>query len=773
MGGLHPSPPLALLSCTVFALASRPAAALAPPESACRRMARVDPVLQAALEEAPWLLEGHYARVAISGLRTLDRAQLGQLVALPPGPLDGEEALRVVAALSGTGLFARITPQAGSVRAEGPMTAAAAADAARGDAGGLVLAVVEHERVGAVEGAAAGLADDLLDAPSDWEVERSRDPREGDCPQPLAPRDWYARAARGEVHAGVVWKGLGHALERAHRDRPAKGGALTALSAELSESGALSLRGGPLALEGVELRGLESPLREEVLAALDLHPGQPLDPAVLEARLDRLGDRWPFLERSWARTRRAEGSVVRREPGPSGSVRYRLEDGPPAREDEELLQSRHWREIFQTGHARRGESADNDDGVGERFRRGRSWFELSGRRLVLHLRARRSELFDDWAELFRHTPQTGFAPGLALTERIYDPTDRVHLLLDGLLRFNTRRTAHAAGDQGFFGRAAADERLDWLAGLRLRIPALQLAELGAQVHVLTDTADRWRIDRIDSYLGSVIANRPDSEYFRRSGLTALATAHLFRALTAGAEYRRDRYQALEPLGRVWTVFHRDEAPLAPAQVLAGTMGSLLFRLEWGTAPVSLHEVGGLQRAPESPLAGREEEQGVRVIATLELGSPALGGDQAFRFLKVLGDARYGALVGGDAFLLLLRGRVAGGPGLPPQKEEALGGWSALRGYGFKELRGDGSVLAQLELRQQGPVSFLPQLGGFLDLGAVHERDGAFTGLRAGAGALVLLDERAQLAFAWRLDSRARAAPEVRLLFSWPLGNASR
>ncbi len=44
----------------------------------------------------------------------------------------------------------------------------------------------------------------------------------------------------------------------------------------------------------------------------------------------------------------------------------------------------------------------------------------------------------------------------------------------------------------------------------------------------------------------------------------------------------------------------------------------------------------------------------------------------------------------------LRLRAAGGEELSLQKQESLGGWSALRGYAFKEFRGDAPVLASAE-----------------------------------------------------------------------------
>ena len=68
-------------------------------------------------------------------------------------------------------------------------------------------------------------------------------------------------------------------------------------------------------------------------------------------------------------------------------------------------------------------------------------------------------------------------------------------------------------------------------------------------------------------------------------------------------------------------------------------------------------------------------------------------------------SRTGALTAetGPSYTLTLRLRGAGGKDLPEQKQEGLGGWTALRGYDFKEFRGNASLLAH--------VSTLPTRAG--------------------------------------------------------------
>jgi outer membrane translocation and assembly module TamA len=144
---------------------------------------------------------------------------------------------------------------------------------------------------------------------------------------------------------------------------------------------------------------------------------------------------------------------------------------------------------------------------------------------------------------------------------------------------------------------------------------------------------------------------------------------------------------------------------------------------------------------------------LRTVTTFEVADPALGG--RFTFWRVVSDHLLG-LATGDDQAVFLRFRVGGGEDLPLHKQEALGGWGSLRGYEFKELRGDWSLLGALEYR-------LSVLAVFLDVGAVRAPGGDWTGPRLGVGTGLNLGD-GQLGFAWRTDGDAQAKPELRLLF---------
>jgi hypothetical protein len=103
--------------------------------------------------------------------------------------------------------------------------------------------------------------------------------------------------------------------------------------------------------------------------------------------------------------------------------------------------------------------------------------------------------------------------------------------------------------------------------------------------------------------------------------------------------------------------------------------------------------------------------------------------------------------------------VAGklGGTLPAQKEEALGGWSALRGYGFKEFAGGNfSVLGTVEYRWN-------VASAFVDVGSLRVGS-AFGTVHTSLGLALNLGEQVHVSLAWRADDHARAMPEARLFF---------
>jgi hypothetical protein len=282
------------------------------------------------------------------------------------------------------------------------------------------------------------------------------------------------------------------------------------------------------------------------------------------------------------------------------------------------------------------------------------------------------------------------------------------------------------------------------------------------VHDFTDTSDRWRIGAIDSYIYSALLNRPDADYFRRKGVAAFATWRLGNQWLLGGEYRQDSYESMESLAPPLTVFRRDSPPFPNAPVTAARFGSVIGRLEYASDGKPRDQHGSVFRSPELPLLGIENDWPSRLtlrsFATVEVARPAFGGEEETEFWKLVSDTLLYVPTGGDD-TLRLRLRAAGGEDLPLQKQEGLGGWSALRGYGFKEFRGDASVLGSAEYRW----GFI---GLFADVGSVRQETG-WTDARLGVGVNLHFGDEVELTTAWRADDRASWVPEARLLFTRP------
>ncbi|HEX4384810.1 MAG TPA: hypothetical protein VH083_17755, partial [Myxococcales bacterium] len=428
---------------------------------------------------------GAISAVRLAGTVTLSEDQLWELVGGPPTPpLSRKEAIALAARFVQSGLFAAVEPQVQDEL--------------------LTISLTEHPQVSfvRVSGLQEFRSDDilaqLLDVPTVREAESRKrtlnEARARECPAPLPQRSWLARVDDGQVRAGILWQGPQAALVRVRDYLKAKGYPLASVEGDVTPAGEFLVEVDEGRVGRIEVRGVDEHLKGEIEAELGLRPGDILSSGELYTALQRIQHRWPFLH-------------------------PRSIDSPRKPTD-----SMEW---------------DDDDE--HDFKRG-GWYGLEKDTLVIHLRSDRSKTDLHWEELFRHTPVTGFAPGLAGTLTIYDPSDRAHLMLDGAVNINTRRhDQETLPGATYLERLNAKERVDWLIGSRLRIPGLAIAELGGQIHNLTDTSDRWRLSNFESYLYSALLNRAEREYYRRSGVAGFITFHLFEELTVGAEYRLDQY----------------------------------------------------------------------------------------------------------------------------------------------------------------------------------------------------------------------------------------
>lgn len=696
------------------------------------------------------------------GLQRLTAEQVHTLSRLPSeSPLTVEQATQGLRRLARTNLFASITPTLRLVEGAAPV---------------LEVLLEEHPFVASIS--FQGLRDmtprELLvelfppvprakaredhdDDDDDDDViamlritERSvsvrMDSTPSPCPPAQPPAEWFARVdARGGFQPGIVSGGLAAALGRALEELHDDGYLLAHLTAALHPDSLLEVMVDEGHIEGVDVEGVSEEQVPRVREALRVQAGDVFLRGEMFRAVSRVQAELPYLEIRGVERRAPKVRLVeeRTEEGPRRYVTVpEAEEKLPRRERiehpwEDLIPG--WWSMWAEHDAPKG-------------------ITLRGRRVVVNVRPRRPSFGLELLPV--HTQVTGLAPGLEGRLRLWDPENRAHLTLESAFFIPLR-----LGGQRIPGepeQTRRQRRLNWLLGAKVRVPSLGLAELGGQLHDFTDTLDRWRLGAFDSYLYSALLNRPDADYFRRKGLTAFATWRFGPRWLLGGEYRRDTYASMVSLAPPLSLFRRDSPPFLNAPVTDARFGSLVGRLEYASDGKPRDEHGSLFRSPELPLLSLEDEWPSRLtfrsFVTVEVARPAFGGDEGTGFWKLVSDSLLFVPTSRDD-MLRLRLRAAGGEDLPLQKQEGLGGWSALRGYGFKELRGDASVLASAEYRW----GFF---GAFTDVGSVRQEAG-WTDARLGVGASLHFGDEVHLSAAWRTDDRASWIPEARLFFTRP------
>jgi len=545
------------------------------------------------------------------------------------------------------------------------------------------------------------------------------------------PRRWIARVRDGDVEPGMLWKGLPGALERVVDFLFDEGHEMSSVRGALTPDGTLTLDVDEGKLAAIELHGVGKDLDAGVRKRLGLMPGDVFVIADLERGIKRVREEYPFLRKEeadhWTRAR--PELVVEAET--AEGIRFHTQE------------------------------ASCDAGNASSFASPRpgcqhpsSYYSIDGRRLDVYLKPvrGRSALYLSETDLLRHTRVTGYSPGISFETHVWDPHHRAHFALDTGFNWNTGRRSRKAPQAGFFESLSAKERIDWHVGPRLEVPSLRIVEAGVQLHAFTDSSDYWRRAPLDVYLSSLFGAGSGVDFYRRAGFSSFVTWRVAERLTAGVEYRLDRYDSLASLG----------GQVENPAVDVGRMGSLVFRTEWSSEPEA-RGIANPWRNPETGLFGRRLfgrpsaalHTGFRTMNTLESARPSLGGDARFDFTRFVSDNLL-ILAAGEDHGLLLRLRAAGGKDLPLQKQEALGGWSALRGFDFKEFRGDYSLLAMAEYR-------FDWVSAFADLGSVKQGS-SWLAAKLGLGVALNAGDWAQLAFAWRTDDRSQGSPKIRLIF---------
>ena len=221
--------------------------------------------------------------------------------------------------------------------------------------------------------------------------------------------------------------------------------------------------------------------------------------------------------------------------------------------------------------------------------------------------------------------------------------------------------------------------------------------LGAELHDLTDTQDHWLLSAEENSLSAVLLRRDFRDYYRRTGFSVYAVQGLRSGLSLTVRYMQDEFASLANSVE-WALLGGWGADrFRPNRAIdEGHYSSWRAELRWDG-----------RDSPHSP------KRGWFVNGLGEWGGGAWGGGR-----YILDVRRYQPASQRSRLDLRLRlGRATGS--VPRQYLFDLGGFSSLRGYGFKEFSGDRMVLFNAEHWLQGDWV---NVGFFADAGSAWRDD---------------------------------------------------
>lgn len=357
---------------------------------------------------------------------------------------------------------------------------------------------------------------------------------------------------------------------------------------------------------------------------------------------------------------------------------------------------------------------------------------LRTRRGRVHLTAG-SDRREDW-----FNPVDGFAPAIGFSTTVFDPVRLNHTYVEGYFTYK-------------FGR----EEPGYSFGFERPFLGDRKLFVGAAVHDITDSDDRWRVSSLEQSLVALAFKNTFRDYYRRRGwqLHAAFRPHPTHEVTAA--WRDDRHEALA--NATDYSFFRDSHEFRPNRPIApGTLRSLVVGYTWDSRGLQQVRARGTylsHQLDDLYDGGAHQEPGWRIGWTSEIAPEAFGG--AFDFRRhIINVRRYTRLSPRQSFNARLLAGVSDGD-LPPQRQFALGGIGTVHGHAFKETVGEQMVLVNAEYKLAfagSPPS--PGFGGvvFFDLGRVYNPiDGSREDWLKGIGLGVEFGSDFRIEFGYRLD----------------------
>lgn len=351
---------------------------------------------------------------------------------------------------------------------------------------------------------------------------------------------------------------------------------------------------------------------------------------------------------------------------------------------------------------------------------------------------------EDW-----FTPVGGYAPALGFSATAFD----------------TRRFNHTYVE-GYGAYRFGSEKWGYSLGLERPIWHRPKLFVGAEVHDILASDDRWRLSVNEQSLVAMAFRNSFRDYYRRRGYQVNAALRVHPQHEILASWQQDRHEGV--FNETDFSFFRDDHPFRPnPSITEGRVHAGVFRYLWDSRALDGDRIRTTYRRHLlDDLYGSDGggRPGWRFEWTTEVGR----GDFDFQ-RHVVNLRQYARLSPKQAFDARLLAGFSGGT-LPAQRLFGLGGIGSVHGYRFKETVGEAMVLLNAEYRRRAHERdpFDEWQGVlFLDLGRVYRPiPGAADEWLKAIGLGIEAGRTFRLEFGWRLDDIPRSL-QVLVRFSRP------
>jgi outer membrane protein assembly factor BamA len=288
------------------------------------------------------------------------------------------------------------------------------------------------------------------------------------------------------------------------------------------------------------------------------------------------------------------------------------------------------------------------------------------------------------------SPVDGLSPAIGFSATIFDHAHFNHTYVNGYVSYKFSR-----------------DKPGYSLGLERPLFIAPRLFLGAELHDMTASDDRWRLASFEQTLASVAFKNTFRDYYRRRGAQLFGVFRMGANNELSAMARWDRHESLDNTTRY--SFFRDDATYRPnTPVFDERVNAVVLGYTFDTRPLTAagHPATYERHLKDSLFGyGLRQPPGLRLEWTSELAGRGMKGDADFD-RHILNARGYVAVTSNT--LLSLRGLFgfSNGP-LPVERLFSLGGIGSVHGYRFKEVSGSGMTVLNAEYRinlARGPAN---------------------------------------------------------------------